>query len=125
LTGAIKEYRLKTAHTGPHGLVEDRSGAVWFTGNNAGLIGKLDPKTGAVSEYPLPDPEAKDPHSLAFDQAGMLWFTVQQANRIGRLDPATGAIKLVTSPTPGSRPYGIQVGVKGIPFLVEFGANKV
>lgn len=124
-TGQMKEYALKTPHTGPHGLVEDKTGNIWFTGNNAGLIGKLEPKTGAVTEYPIPDPEVRDAHSLAFDPSGILWFTVQQANRIGRLDPKTGDIKLLTSPTPNSRPYGIQVNSKGVPFLVEFGANKI
>ena len=105
-TGAIREYTLKSAFTGPHGLVDDKAGNIWFTGNLTGLIGKLDPNTGIVTEYPLPDPNAKDPHTLNFDQSGILWFTVQQSNMVGRLDPATGAIKLLTSPTPKSRPYG-------------------
>ena len=35
-TGLIKEYTLKTPHTGPHGLVEDNDGNIWFTGNHAG-----------------------------------------------------------------------------------------
>ena len=35
-TGAIREYTLKTPHTGPHGLVEDKDGNIWFTGNHAG-----------------------------------------------------------------------------------------
>jgi virginiamycin B lyase len=124
-TGQFKEYKMKSPHTGPHGLVEDKAGNVWFTGNNAGLIGKLDPKTGTVTEYPLPDPEARDPHTLNFDQSGILWFTVQQANLMGRLDPKSGEIKLIHSPTPNSRPYGLQINSKGIPFVVEFGANKI
>ena len=41
-----------------------RSGNIWFTGNHAALIGKLDPKTGVVTEYKMPDPKVKDPHSL-------------------------------------------------------------
>jgi len=102
-TGEMKEFTLKSRHTGPHGLTEDKQGNIWFTGNNTALIGKFDPKTGATTEYPLPDPAAKDPHTLIFDNTGILWFTVQQANMLGRLDPATGAIKLVTSPTPKSR----------------------
>jgi len=36
---------LKTAHSGPHGLVEDANGNIWYTGNTGALIGKLDPKT--------------------------------------------------------------------------------
>jgi virginiamycin B lyase len=62
---------------------------------------------------------------LNFDQSGILWFTVQQGNFVGRLDPATGAIKLVTSPTPKSRPYGIQISAQGVPVFVEFGTNKI
>jgi virginiamycin B lyase len=73
----------------------------------------------------MPDPKAKDPHSLAFDQSGILWFTAQQANMMGRLDPRTGEIKLITSPSPGSRPYGIMINSKGVPFVVLFGTNKI
>jgi len=53
------------------------------------------------------------------------WFTLQNSNMIGRLDPKTGEVKLVTAPTPKSRPYGIQVNSKGVPFTVLFGTNKV
>ena len=73
----------------------------------------------------MPDPAAKDPHSLAFDQKGTLWFTVQGANMVGRLNPVTGELALRNSPTPKSLPYGIMVNSKGVPFFVEFGANKV
>jgi virginiamycin B lyase len=116
---------LKTPRTGPHGLCEDKDGNIWFTGNSAALIGKLDPKTGAVTEYPMPAPDANDPHTLIFDRDGILWFTVQQANMVGRLDPATGDIQLVTSPTPKSRPYGMALNSKNVVFFVDFGTNKV
>ena len=123
--GTIREYTLKTPHTGPHGLVEDKDGNIWFTGNHAALIGKLDPKTGVVTEYKIPDPKVKDPHSLSFAPDGILWFTAQQSNAVGRLDPKTGEIKLVTMPTPRSRPYGIIVSPKGVPTLCLFGTNKL
>ena len=124
-SGQVKEYPLKTPLTAPHGLVEDKNGNIWFTGNNQALVGRLDPKTGAVTEYRMPDPKARDPHSLHFDQSGILWFTLQQSNMIGRLDPASGEIKLLNAPTPRSRPYGIMVNSKGVPFVVLFGTNKV
>ena len=78
---------LKTAHSGPHGLVEDSAGNIWYTGNTGSLIGKLDPKTGAVTEYQTPEPG--DPHTLIFDNSGILWFTMQNLNRIGRLARAS------------------------------------
>lgn len=49
-TGAFKEYPLKVENSGPHGLVADREGNIWFTGNFAHYIGKLDTKTGAMTE---------------------------------------------------------------------------
>jgi virginiamycin B lyase len=124
-TGKIKEYPLKTLGSGPHGLVADRGGNIWFTANYKGYIGKLDPRTGEVVEYPMPDPTARDPHTPIFDQKGILWFTVQGGNFVGRLDPQTGAIGLKRSPTPSSRPYGIVVNPRGIPFFSEFGTNKL
>jgi virginiamycin B lyase len=44
---------------------------------------------------------------------------------VGRLDPKTGDVKVVTSPTPRSNPYGMVISSKGMPFFVEFGANKI
>ena len=56
---------------------------------------------------------------------GTLWFTVQGANMVGRMNPATGELALRNSPTSKSLPYGIMVNSKGVPFFVEFGANKI
>src|SRR5256885_3154042 len=51
--------------------VADAEGNIWFTGNFAHYIGKLDPQTGEVKEYKMPDPKAEDPHSLIFDAEGI------------------------------------------------------
>ena len=122
-TGKIKEYRLPDK-SGPHGLTADKDGNIWYTGNFKSTVGKLNPKTGEVIEYFMPNPAARDPHTPIFDKNGILWFTVQGGNMVGRLNPQTGDIRLVNSPTPKSRPYGIMVSSKNIPFFVEFGTNK-
>jgi virginiamycin B lyase len=44
---------------------------------------------------------------------------------VGRIDPGTGDIKLKSLPKPDSRPYGIAVNSRGIPFFCEFGTNKL
>jgi len=124
-TGKIREYPLKTPDSGPHGLVSDKDGNIWFTANYKGYIGELNPRTGEVIAFPMPDPAARDPHTVIFDQKGMLWFTVQEGNFPGRLDPQTGAIRLKHVPTPHSRPYGIVLNSKGVPFFCEFGTNKL
>ncbi len=124
-TGKIKEFSLRIRKSAPHGLVVDKSGYVWFTANHKAYIGKLDPRTGEVKTYPMPDPAASDPHTPIFDHKGILWFTVQGGNFIGRLDPLSGTIRLKRFPTPRSRPYGIAISAAGVPYVSEFGTNKL
>src|SRR5436305_2069345 len=93
--------------------------------NSKGYVGVLVPRTGDVKEYPMPDADAKDPHTPIFDAKGRLWFSVQGGNKIGRIDPSTGEVKLVDSLTPKSRPYGVKLDSKGVPYVVLFGTNKV
>jgi len=123
----FKEFALPTPNSGPHGLQADKDGNIWYTGNAAGLIGKVDAKRGKVTEHKMPNPKAKDPHTIAFLQDGRIFFTVQAGNFIGTLDPkvADGAIRLVESPTVNSRPYGVRLTSKGVPFFDEFNSNKI
>ena len=126
-TQQFKEFPLPTANSGPHGLQADKDGNIWYTGNAAGLIGKLDPKTGKVTEYKMPNPKARDPHTIAFLRDGRMVFTVQAGNFVGTLDPKApdGAIKLVESPTANSRPYGVRLDSKGVPYFDMFNSNRL
>jgi len=126
-TQQFKEYALPTSNSGPHGLQPDKEGNIWYTGNSAGLIGKIDAKSGKITEYKMPNRKAGDPHSLVFLPDGRLFFTVQAGNFIGTLDPKApnGAIKLIESPTVNSRPYGVRLDSKGVPFFDEFNSNKI
>ena len=118
----MKEYPLP-ANALPHTVVLDDAGNVWYTGNKNGSVGKLDPTTGEVTAFAMPDPAAKDPHTAVFDGNGILWFTLQQSNMIGRLDPASGDVKLVTMKTPDARPYGIKIDAAGVPWVACNGSN--
>jgi len=42
--------------TGTHNLIVDESGFVWIAGNRDAYIGRLDPRTGELKRYPIPDP---------------------------------------------------------------------
>ena len=88
-TKTFKEWDLP-AGARPHGLLVDREGQVWYTGNGNGTIGRLDPATGKVTEHKAPS--GGDPHTLVIDEQGTIWFTVQGGHRIGRLDRASGKI---------------------------------
>jgi virginiamycin B lyase len=106
-------------------LLADKDGNVWYTANFGAYIGKLEPRTGAVTKYPMPDPRARDPHTLILDGPDLIFFTVQGGNMAGRLNVRTGEVKLVPSPTARSNPYGMVISSKGIPYFAEFGSNKI
>lgn len=111
--------------TGPHNLIVDDDNFVWYAGNRAAHIGRVDPEDGDIVRYEMPDPSARDPHTLAFDGRGHIWFTVQHGNYVGRLTTASGDIELIDVPTPNARPYGIVTDGNGRPWIVELGSNKL
>ena len=133
-TGEAKEFPLKKLPqtkaflpygVGPHGLIADRDGSIWFTAQLAGFVGKLDPRTGEQVQYRMPDAEARDPHTPIFDQKGTLWFTLQMSNMVGRIVPSTGDVKVVRVPSAASQPYGIKISSKGDPWFVELTGGRI
>jgi virginiamycin B lyase len=120
----MKEYKLPD-NAKPHSVTPDPAANIGYTGNSNATIGKLDPRTGTISEYKMPNPDARDPHTAEFDKNGTLWFTLQQSNMVGRLNPATGEIKLVKMPTAKSRPYGIKVAADGSLWVACNGSNCI
>ena len=117
------EWQVPTLGQRSRDPVEAPDGAIWWVGQWGNLMGLLDPVTGDITVYEMPNPAARDPHTAVFDSDGILWFTLQQSNMIGRLDPETGDIRLVTAPTERSRPYGIKVDSEGSLWVACNGSN--
>jgi virginiamycin B lyase len=114
----MKEFPLPPTAR-PHSIVADKDGFIWYTGNSNATMGKLDPKTGKITEYKT---KARDPHSAAVHPNGRIYFTAQGARMIGRLSPETGEITEVeTEPNP----YGIQVASDGLLWVAHNGTNKI
>jgi virginiamycin B lyase len=87
----INEYEVPTPKSRPHDPAVGPDGSLWYTGQGANELGRLDPKTGEFKEYPLKTP-GSGPHGLVADRKGNIWFTAISGGYIGKLDPATGAI---------------------------------
>jgi virginiamycin B lyase len=87
----IKEYELPTPKSRPHDPAVGPDGSLWYTGQGANELGRLDPKTGEFKEYPLKTP-GSGPHGLVADRKGNIWFTAISGGYVGELDPTTGAI---------------------------------
>jgi virginiamycin B lyase len=91
LTVPIKEYEVPTPKSRPHDPTLAPDGALWYTGQAANKLGRLDPKTGEFKEYELKTPGSA-PHGLVADKDGNIWFTAISGGYLGKLDPKTGEI---------------------------------
>ena len=85
-------------HSGDLGRI-DAEGVVWFTDRMGSRIGRLDPVTGEIRQYPTPRPHTA-PYGIAVDRTGQIWYAGSGVGSVGRLDPQTGAIR--EYPIPGA-----------------------
>lgn len=86
----ITEWVVPTLGQRSRDPAEAPDGSIWWTGMWASLAGRLDPATGRMEEFQLP--ESARPHTIVPDPAGSIWYTGNSNATIGRLNPATGEI---------------------------------
>jgi streptogramin lyase len=73
----ITEYDLPRATIQPHDVVLDADGVAWYSSFGEQFLGRLDPKTGKATEYPIPLHKPGYPTGslgLRTDKAGDLWL---------------------------------------------------
>lgn len=69
----------------PHDVAVASDGGIWYTGQQNGTLGWLDPETGDVREARLPAGAA--PHGVVTGPDGAAWVTDQGLNAIVRVTP--------------------------------------
>src|SRR5207248_1598306 len=95
----LQEYPLP-AGAYPHDAVPDRTGRyVWYSGQQSGTVGRVDPTNGDVVVVKLPDGAA--PHGIIIGPDDGIWVTDGGRNAIARIDPDTQQVD--TYPLPGAR----------------------
>jgi virginiamycin B lyase len=100
-TLTIKEWLAPTLGSRPHDSHAAADGSIWWTGQYASKLGRLDPRTGEMREFDLPP--MTQPHGLTEDRQGNIWYTGIQKGVIGRLDPKTGQVREYPITTAGAR----------------------
>ena len=76
----------------PHDVAPAPDGTVWYTGQGAGVLGRLDPKTSDIKRVPLGKGSA--PHGVIVGPDGAAWVTDSGLNAIVRVDPETHELKI-------------------------------
>jgi streptogramin lyase/mono/diheme cytochrome c family protein len=87
------EYELPAPTRAAWSAAPDKNGDLWMPYYGRGnKIARLDPQTGEVQEYPVPEQQTAGVHSAVPMADGNVWFTEFALNKIGKFDPATGKI---------------------------------
>ena len=80
---------------------------IWYSSHEQDTLGRLDPKTGEVIEYPYPHSEISM-REFFLDSQGRMWYASSVNNKIGYFyfnddaDEAPGNDRGVIRPRPGT-----------------------
>ena len=98
----ITEYDLPNQTIEPHDVIVDNKGTVWYSDFGQQFLGKMDPQTGKVTQYPIPVTKAGFPVGtldLEIDKSGDVWIADMYQASIDKFDPATGQFQTWSIPT--------------------------
>ncbi len=95
-------YDLPRADGAPHDVAIDAQGIAWYSDFDSQFLGKLDPKTGKVVEYPVPlartGPVAQGGLQISFDKEGRVYFGNMSQMQMVRFDPKTEKMETFKPP---------------------------
>ena len=94
----FKVWDTPTPGSRPHDPLATPDGMIWWSGQFANRLGRLNPATGETKEFPIP--VRGGPHGLINDKDGNIWYAGNWGGHIGKLDPKTGEWKQYSMPDP-------------------------
>ena len=96
------EYDLPRPESQPYDAVADAEGMIWYTDSGSLYLGRLDPRSGAVKEWRVPEVKPGVPLtgtvSLSFDRAGNIWLGSLYQGAIYRFDKKTEQFAFWSAP---------------------------
>jgi streptogramin lyase len=97
----ITEYDLPRDSIEPHDVIVGKDGTIWYTNFGEQNIGKMDPKTGKVTEVVLPELKKGWPQgslSLHADKDGNVWFGMMYQGAMGKFNVNTQKVETFSLP---------------------------
>ena len=97
----VTEYDVPRNTIEPHDVIVDTDGIAWFSNFGEQFLGRLDPKTGTVTEYPVPLLRSGFPTGmldLETDLEGNLWLAMMYQGGIARFDKTSRTFKTWSVP---------------------------
>ncbi len=120
----FKEWVTPTLGQRSRDPIQAADGTIWWAGQWGNLIGRINPATGEMKEYPLPANAM--PHTVTLDAKGNVWYTGNRNGTIGYLDPNTGKITEYKMPDPAAKdPHSAIFDARGILWFTLQNSNMV
>ena len=117
----IREYPVPSG-SHPHDVAPATDGGVWYTAQNSGELGHLDPKSGRTSHIGLGSGSA--PHGVIVGPDGAPWITTPGSTSSCASTPKSEKSTVYPLPSRGARVRQI-LGRPGEVWLPESGTNKL
>ena len=95
------EYDLPNQYIQPHDVVLDREGNAWYSDFGQMFLGKMDTKSGKVTQYPIPvvkDGWPLGSLDLELDADDNPWLGVMYQSAIAKFDRETETFKIWSTP---------------------------
>jgi virginiamycin B lyase len=122
---AFQRWPAATPGSRPHDPLAAHDGYLWYTGQMANVLGRVDPKTGTVKEFQLKAPHG-GPHGIVEDKDGNIWYTANTGALIGKLNPNTGEVTEYPLPDPkATDPHTLTFDQSGILWFTVQNGNFV
>jgi virginiamycin B lyase len=121
---SFKEWTVPTIGSRPHDPLATHDGYIWYTGQYANVLGRIDSKTGEIKEF-RPPTQRSGPHGLTEDKDGKIWFTANSKGYIGKLDPKNGEFNEYKLPPDARDPHTPIFDPKGILWFTVQNSQKV
>ncbi len=98
------EYEMPGPSRMPFSAAPDKNGNLWIPNfGNANKITRLDPVTGAMQDFTVPNEGTAGIHSAVPGPDGAVWLAEQGSNKLGRWDPTTQLITEYLDSPKGSK----------------------
>ena len=97
----VREWQVPYEQSRPRDPFAESADSVWFVGQRAGYLARLDVDSGEFTQVELKD--GSGPHNLIVGSDGIVWYAGNRTRLIGRYDPASGEIEEIMMPDEAAR----------------------
>ena len=97
----IDEWLVPWEASRPRDPFAESEDSVWFVGQRAGYLARLDVPSGEFQQVELK--AGSGPHNLIVGSDGIVWYAGNRTALIGRYDPETDEIEEIMMPDPEAR----------------------